>query len=623
MPKIKSIEQTVASSGGVMSQPKMSPSQTGYGVLNQSVDQIGVALQQKADQDEKLRQANFMVDSQLQWEGRLDALKNEYPEGSGYTDKVLEEFEEFSNESLSNVKARYKADLQANLLNFKSKVLNNAISTEASLKTSYQKDKFEDQLNILTNRARASGYVDVDMYAALDEKIDLYDLSPDAKRGFKDALYNEVNAAYFQGLIERDPSAAVSELQSGNFDDLDSDVFGKLLTAAKATKKANAEKLEKIKFSDPVKYIQATQPELTNTNDLIEAQIKMGVPAADISVMTNLQAKDFAQKIKGSGNVDDFLAQREVIKQKYGDNYEQALGDIYKADLPMDYQLLFSMDENENIDQMQTMMKVVQAGGSVSSNSNAVISLAKAKAEANGDDFNDDIKNEVLSRMSETMAFLEDEGMDPQQRDTLNKSLIGLAAGFYDEGLDAGDAVEKAVEWINDSYEVYSVNGKDFRIPISDRYDADTVYQNLKEGLRQLDIKLPYEPLIAKGRIESLKETGYFVLNERQDGVYFVSNLGHNVFDSYDKITAGGIPVPAVDGNLVEFKFDDVFFAPDTNVGSKSKTKTDSKKLTSSEAEKIREAGKKAGLTQRQIRMEIEAARVRKLNKSIEQNLGL
>lgn len=263
MPVIRSVEQTIAARGVINGGPRARVENNALAIIGDSGESIAKFEQQKADQAEKLRQANFMVDSQLSWEKQLNDLKQEYPEGTGYTERVKQEFEEFSQESLGNVSPRYRDEFAGQLLNLKQNVMGSAMRDEANIKAAYQINKFEDELNVLANRARADGYVDQALYDAVEKKIDLYDVSPEVKIKIRDKLNNDVASSYIQGLIENNPAAAVAELKSPEYQGLlDSNIYNSLLNRAEATQKAGEIRVEKMKFTDPAAYDIAQDPSL-------------------------------------------------------------------------------------------------------------------------------------------------------------------------------------------------------------------------------------------------------------------------------------------------------------------------------------------------------------------------
>lgn len=603
MPKIQSVEQTIAARGAIDGGQRANPGDEALTVIGNSAEDVNKFLQAKADQDEKLRQANFLIDSQIKWEDKLTKMKNDFPQGSGYTEKVVDEFNKFSADSLNNVSPRYRKDFEGNLLNFKGNLVSSAIHSEASLKTAYQKNLFQDQVNLISNRARATGQVDDNLYSAVEKKIDLYDVDPEVKDGFRKMLKNDVGSSYIQGLIEKDPAKALEELKTDRYQELDNKIYDSLSNRAESTLKANAVKLEKIKFTDPVAYDLHKNPALAGDSAaLVTAQQERGVPDADISVMTNSMATGAVAQITGAQTADDFLAVKVSLKDKFGDYYDVAVKDLYKNKLPMDYQLLFAMDESKDVDQVQAMMKVVQGGGSLSSDKNSVISLATDKATANGKDFKRDVKLPVLKNMSRTMQFLGTEGMPDKYRDNLNNSVIAMAASFYNSGSSAGDAVEKATKWITDSYAVKSLNGSEYRIPISTEYDADVVHKNLMSNLAHLDIKFPTTDDRSKNYLETLKRTASFVTNPNQDGVYLVANDGSYIVDKYSSETQKGLFLPAAGAKRVEFKFDEAFM---------------DKQLAPSEVKKIREQGKRLNLSEGQITQNLQTERVAKTYKNL------
>ena len=612
MPKINSIERSVQVRGG-FNQPKMSPRDTAAAAIGAGAADLAGVLIEKDERDERLRQANFIIDSQLQWDETLSTMQSEYPEGVGYTEAVTKSFNGFMEKSTENVAPRYRDDFKENLLRFKGQVVSQAISNEARLKTSYQTGKFEDQLNVIANRARSEGVIDPLLYESVDEKINLYDVSPEIKESFREKLYNDTGSAYLQGLISRSPQAAIDELKSGNWGDLDREVYNKLLSTAESTKRTNDIKLEKVKFSDPVKYVNEKSPLVVKFDDLLKEQERIGVPPANRSVMSNAAAEVLAAQIQGVENVDQFLAQRAGLKDEFGDHYDVAVKDLYKNGLPMSFQMLFSLDENENPDQMEALVNIARSGRE------DVVAQAKNDAKGRNDNFSEDIERKVLENVSETMSFLNAEGLDPGLRVEFGNNLVALAGHFYSGGASADDAAEMATSWISSQYEVFSHNGVDFRIPVDSTYEADDIYFRLQRKMQSLSdvVEFPGSNLILKRQnLERLEGGAYFVLNREQNGVAVLSIDGSPIYNRYDGVTENGLLIPAADALQVEFLFSELEAEPERSALSPEKQSS----LEKREVDEMVASARAEGLTERQIKMEISALKARQKNRRIERN---
>lgn len=315
---------------------------------------------------------------------------------------------------------------------------------------------------------------------------------------------------------------------------------------------------EKALKSDPSGYVEGAFPDVAalyknaeaSNNPAVlqsaialskEKQSLLGIPDYRQEIISKQSSVDLAGQINGM-KPQEGLQHAATLKEQYGDYWPDVYGHLVKAGLNDNMSVALTMDNP-----LQNSARAMLAEASTKE---ALEAVKKILPEPDKKTINKGVQEALMPFNSTVMA---QPGNEIQARRTEN-AVTALANQYAVRGMDPDDAAKKAVQDVVGLK--YNFAGT-VRIPT--QYDASKVQDGLGEVLALVAQNKNIDPhitgsiygtppeIIKQQYLSELKDSGYFVTNDKEDGVY--------IFDK------SGAPVALRHGDTVkpfEIKFKDL-----------------------------------------------------------------
>lgn len=276
---------------------------------------------------------------------------------------------------------------------------------------------------------------------------------------------------------------------------------------------------------------------------LVAAQLVKGTSIDNVSVVTNPQAKSAADLLTTnlrSGNVQGALDLFSNWRQKYGQFYPIFMRNLQaQGGLPANATFLVGTSPNDPA--------VPQIESALTTSSSE---FKKALSDAQWQDYTSQIQSGDSKFENLISTFQNYNSSNSAQYVQSMRQFVNHLTLAYmaNNGMSAKDAYNQAVTFMDNKYQLTSIDGSNIRIPrrsikpyvISDVQDFAKNFR--KNVLPTMDIRIP-EGFSKKVYFDNFIASGHWVNNPSNDGLVFVDNNGNLV--------------KTKNGNLVSFKFED------------------------------------------------------------------
>ena len=267
-------------------------------------------------------------------------------------------------------------------------------------------------------------------------------------------------------------------------------------------------------------------------------QQRLGVPPERQRVLAKPEAADLVRQITGADpGSGELAAGMDRLSRQYGRYWNQAFGDLVKAGLPPQYQVMAALDHPEQTvgaGDMQRMLSEASAKGGMQK-------LREAAPEQEVKTINQGLDAQVAPLMA-TMP-------DPMLGAVWKDAVKNLATYYAFRGQDGGTALRNA--WQNLIFSRYDFDGA-LRVPKGQlatvQQAGDRIVQGITpDQLAPAPTTVPLTP--EQGRAATLDaiRRGYWQTDESGDGAVLMLPWRNGLI----------APARKADGSRIEFKFAD------------------------------------------------------------------
>lgn len=289
---------------------------------------------------------------------RVNVLEVEGTGEKPFVKGVMEDAAERVKEFIARQPEFLKAEAALYLLPIQTQIAKSAIAIQQIRIDNENRKNAETFRNATVNQVR---YGQVSESVALAKADSFADKLPDTIRdGERAKARAEIRTASLKFTMQNDPVKALSEIEKGNYNDIDSNDLDSIYASGIRTLEANRNrvvllenKAQKLVGTDPAQagLLSLEAKGITNPTrvQLLDAQRKLGIPEADRSLITKEKAQALSRQLSAVQNVDEFILVREEIRVKAeeeGRDASELIEDISKlANVPMALRVVFDVSQ--------------------------------------------------------------------------------------------------------------------------------------------------------------------------------------------------------------------------------------------------------------------------------------
>lgn len=258
----------------------------------------------------------------------------------------------------------------------------------------------------------------------------------------------------------------------------------------------------------------------------LRAQGELGVPSYKQKIFPDGMANEVANSIERT-KPQDKIDMLSGLRQQYGDYWPQAYNELVQAGVPDTTAVLMKMDQ---VDQRHAAYMLAEASAAGDSLKKAI---PKETVKS--------IDEEVSVNLQEYFTTVMSQAGNTGEIGRMTNAASTLAYQYALKGENAESASKKAVnEIISKKYNTLGT----VRVPVS--YNSDYVSDGMKDVISFIQDEESIDPrilgsysgtpdsIIREQYREELKTGGYFITNEKEDGVYLMDKNDFNVVMNKD-----------------------------------------------------------------------------------------
>lgn len=281
---------------------------------------------------------------------------------------------------------------------------------------------------------------------------------------------------------------------------------------------------QKLIMEDPAQL--AVELGAKTIDDRITAQLRNGIGAGNIKVLTNSEAQQQAYKINSITNATDMQKTLAELKQEYGQHYYSAMNQLKKNGLSDQMTYIATLDLSKYQSQADASFAMGLDGDKITKKAMAREGVTQSK-----------IKEGLLDLVSPALEVYASEnpgGIGEAQTAALLENMSNIATYYVAQGTDINTAVRQASLPIIEQTPQGYINGKVFRVhtgdDISEIEDAlegainDTKFPgtDFENSLIQRTARPVLHPDSSKYYLKD--ELGYPILNAKGEVIYYSIN---------------------------------------------------------------------------------------------------
>lgn len=279
---------------------------------------------------------------------------------------------------------------------------------------------------------------------------------------------------------------------------------------------------QKLMMEDPAQF--AVESGAKTIEDRITAQLRGGVPAGGIKVLTNAEAQQRAYKINSITNSADMQKALTELQQEYGQHYLPVMSQLKKNGLSDQMTYIATLDLSKYQSQADASFAMGLDGAEITKKAMAREGVTQAK-----------IKEGLLNLTSPALEVYASEVPNGEtQTATLLENMNNTAIYYVSQGMDMQSAIERASLPVIEQTPQGYINGKVFRVHQGD--DINEIEDALEEAINNTKfaggdfensvIKRTARPVLHpdSSKYYLKDELGYPVLNDKGNIVYYPIN---------------------------------------------------------------------------------------------------
>jgi hypothetical protein len=422
---------------------------------------IETLAQQEREQLDALFRTQIAADIsefEVQERARLIQLEAQGTGDESFTTVALRGFEERA----ANIGTKYSDELRnevrARLMPLRQTISLNAVAIEQRKYETNILANAETVQYILANKVSIG---EKSQEAALAEIEQLTQNVPDNLRlGVQLKMKEAIQTASLENILRSNPSEAISRLDAGDFIELNPALRARAYDRAQDTiaRQAEARARQQEKFieglnKDPVGTLRAVVGEGATREQLVEAQLKSGVPWWKVAVLSEAEAKQSIEMLQNARDEGEMLQALSQIQATAGENWDIVRRDITrfaKQEGIPDFGFVMQVMTPETMMNYDSLFRrgVFQTARSPIDGRSGRTKAGAAAAEALGKTKADQVAADVAAALEEHLPAMGNRTFEERQRTVAfmtDAAIIAMAEAEKSGKKNYGDKIKDIV----------------------------------------------------------------------------------------------------------------------------------------------------------------------------------
>lgn len=405
-----------------------------------------------------------------------------------FVDAVMSNVNSRSEEFINEMPNFLRDEARVRLLPKQTRAAKNALATQNLKIEEQQRQDWQTFNNNIINSVRYGG---LDPQAALEQiNSASEDLPETIKESARQASIGSLRQAALHSAFDpNDPQRVIERIDSGEFNDVDPTVVGRVRTAAKKQIVKQQEQFAKLRneavedrFDDPrlaaEKLLQSEGVTAPSFSEIQVAQDRLGVPRHKQAVMTKEQSNALSDALNRTQTLEEFfLIRDEELEERAAQNGvtpEDLKRDLVRfSDSSPAYRMLLDSDV-DNVDS-----RALQAMYAMTKNSSVHTESRRRINEMSGNGASKEIELKVNELISDRVTAMARSDIDTEDRNDFTETARRIGLLVYEEALS--DGAKKPVRIMEQAINSLG-GGSVVRVQGKDGYEMDPfIAQRLTE----------------------------------------------------------------------------------------------------------------------------------------------
>jgi hypothetical protein len=240
--------------------------------IGEGIGSIAKVVKEKRDRNDRLQLGIDMTEAVSQLESDNEALKEDHPDGAGYSDAVFNNWDEKTRKFLDEVDPSYRLEAESKLADMRARLAPSVRKTQAALVANNVKVRVAEQIDRSSNAILRTGNYDLEI-AKLNMVID--GLPEDQKQAVRQDVQDKLLEAKFKHSIQAyGYQKTLKDYENRVYDDMPSDVAESALRSAKIEQTSKLKSL----LSSSVSQVARGQQVLDDLYSAADEARAMGEP---------------------------------------------------------------------------------------------------------------------------------------------------------------------------------------------------------------------------------------------------------------------------------------------------------------------------------------------------------